>query len=94
MSVLSLNCRGLGGAATVRELRDLARHHSPAILCVVETQLHKKSVENLSRTLGFDKSFAISSSGRSGGIGLLWNNVINIEVLPYSRYHLDSIVTE
>jgi hypothetical protein len=43
---------------------------SPTILCVVETQLHKKSVENLSRSLGFDNSFVVSSSGRSGGLGL------------------------
>ena len=84
MSVLCLNCRGLGGAATVRDLRDLARRFSPTILCVVETQLHKKSVENLSRSLDFDKSFAVSSSGRSGGLGLFWNNETNIDVLPYS----------
>jgi exonuclease III len=94
MSVLSLNCRGLGGAATVRELRDLLKRHNPIILCVVETQLHKKNVENLSSSLGFDKCFAVSSAGRSGGLGLFWNKEIKIEVLPYSQYHLDTIVTE
>jgi hypothetical protein len=78
----------------VRELRDLVKRHNPAFLCVVETQLHKYSVENLSRSLGFDKCFAISSSGRSGGLGLFWNKEIKIEVLPYSQYHLDTIVTE
>jgi hypothetical protein len=56
--------------------------------------MHKNSVENLSRSLGYDKSFAISSSGRSGGLGLFWNNEIKIEVLPYSQYHLDVIVSE
>ena len=70
MSVLSLNCCGMGGAATVRKLHDLARLLSPMILCVVETQMHMKSVESLSSSLGFDKSFAVSSSGRSGGIGM------------------------
>jgi hypothetical protein len=43
---------------------------------------------------GQDKSFAINSSGRSGGLGLFWNNEIKIEVLPYSQYHLDAIVSE
>jgi hypothetical protein len=94
MSILSTNCRGLGGAATVRELRELAKSHSPAILCVVETQLSKKSVDNLSRCLGFDNSFAVSSSGHSGGLGLFWNNEIKNEVLPYSQYHIDIIVYE
>jgi hypothetical protein len=64
------------------------------ILGVVETQLHKKNVENLSSSLGFDKCFVISSAGRSGGLGLFWNKEIKIEVLPYSQYHLDTIVTE
>jgi hypothetical protein len=84
MSILGLNCRGLGGGATVHELRDLAKRFSPTLIFVVETQLHKKRVEDLSRTLGFDKAFAISSSGRSGGLGLYWNKEINIENLPYS----------
>jgi exonuclease III len=94
MSVLSTNCRGLGGAATVRELRDLVKRFTPSILCVVETQMHRSSVESLTRSLGFNKSFAVSSSGRSGGLGLFWNNEIKIEVLPYSQYHLDVIVSE
>jgi hypothetical protein len=84
----------MGGAATVRELRDLARRYSPSIMCVVETQLHKNRVERLSRSLGFDHGFAISSSSRSGGLGLFWKDGIKIEVLPYSRYHLDAIVSE
>jgi hypothetical protein len=50
----------------------------------VETQLHKKRVEDLSHTLGFDKAFAVSSSSHSGGLGLYWNKEINIEILPYS----------
>jgi hypothetical protein len=63
-------------------------------LWVVETQVHKTRVVGLSRTLGFDKSFAVSSSGRSGGLGLFWNKEIKIEILPYSQYHLDAVVTE
>jgi hypothetical protein len=51
-------------------------------------------VESLSSSLGFDRSFAISSNGRSGGIGVFWNNSIKIELLPYSQYHLDAVVIE
>ncbi|XP_071676896.1 uncharacterized protein [Lolium perenne] len=94
MSVLGLNCRGLGGAAAVRDLRLLAERYTPAILFVVETQLQRDRVEGLARSLGFDNSFAVSSSGRSGGIGIFWNNSIKFEVLPYSQYHLDGVVIE
>jgi exonuclease III len=84
MSCLSWNCRGLGSAATVKELRDLARRVAPTVLCVLETQVHKARVENLKSTLGFDCSFAISSAGRSGGLGIFWNNNTRVEILPYS----------
>ena len=93
MSVSCLNCRGIGAPATINELRVFARRYAPSILCVVETQVHKSRVEGLARTLGYDRSFAVSSDGRSGGLGFFWNNDINIEILPYSQYHIDAIVS-
>jgi exonuclease III len=84
MSVLSLNCQGLGMDSTVREIRNLVRQHAPTVLCVVETQLHRDRVNNLASTLGFKYSFAVSSSGRSGGLGMFWNEEIKVEILPYS----------
>jgi hypothetical protein len=93
MSTLFWNCRGLGNDATVRELRDLVKEFAPSILCVAETQIHKCRVENLASTLGYDNAFAVSSSGRSGGLGIYWNNEIKIDILPYSQYHIDAVVT-
>ena len=61
------------------------------MLCVLETQVR---VEGLKTTLGFDNSFAVSSSGRSGGLGIFWNNEIKLDLLPYSQYHIDCIITE
>jgi len=84
----------LGNAATVKELHDLARNFAPTVLCVLETQVHKTRVENLKSTLGFDNAFAVSSSGRSGGLGIFWNNKTRVELLPYSQYHIDAIISE
>lgn len=67
MSCISWNCRGLGNAATVKELRDLVKRVAPSMLCVQETQVHKARVEGLKTTLGFDHSFAVSSRGHSVG---------------------------
>jgi exonuclease III len=93
MSIASLNYQGIGMAVTIRELRDIVRRHAPSIFCVVETQVHKSRVEGLAHTLGYDRAFAVSSSGRSGGLGIFWNNEINIEILPYSQYHIDVVVS-
>ena len=51
-------------------------------------------MESLKNTLGYDQSFAVSSSSHSGGLGLFWNNNTRVEILPYSQYHIDAIVTE
>jgi len=74
MSCSSWNCYGLGNIATVKDLRDLAKHVAPTMLCALETQVHKARVESLKSTLGYDNSFVISSSGRSGSLGIFWNN--------------------
>jgi hypothetical protein len=42
--------------------------------------------------LGFDNAFAVSSSGRSGGLAIFWNNEIKLDLLPYSQYHIDAVV--
>ena len=89
MSTFCWNCRGVGNTATVQELRDFARKLAPTLLCIVETQIGGSRVENLAGTLGYDNAYAVDSEGRSGGIGLFWNNGIKIDILGYSCYHLD-----
>ena len=89
-----MNCRGAGKPTTVRELRDLTRQLAPSIVCIVETQIEGSRVENMVGSLNFNKSFAVSSSGRSGGLGIFWNEEIKLEVLGYSKYHIDALVGE
>lgn len=94
MSLLCWNCRGAGKPATVRELRDLTRQLAPSIVCIVETQIEGSRVENMVGSLGYEKSFAVSSSGRSGELGIFWNEEINLEVIGYYEYHIDVLVEE
>jgi hypothetical protein len=68
------------------------REFAPSILCVVEIQVHKTRAECLAGTLGHDNVFAVSSSGRCGGLAIFWNNEIKLEFLPYSQYHIDVVV--
>lgn len=93
MSLLCWNCRGASKAATIREHRDLTMQFAPLVLCIVETKISKARVKSLSGTLGYDNSYAVGSSGRSGGLGLFWNNSIKLEVLGYSQYHIDAKVS-
>ena len=94
MSVLCWNCRGAGKPAAVRELREFVMKFAPTLFCIVETQIEGSRVENLAGTLGYDKAFAVDSRGRSGGLGLFWNNEIKVEILGYSPYHIDCSIVE
>lgn len=78
----------------VCELRDMAKQFVPSILCILETQVERTRVESLAGSLGFNNSFAVSSSGRSGGLGIFWNDEIKVEVNGYSQYHIDVLVDD
>src|SRR4051812_5168133 len=94
MSVFCWNCRGAGKAATAQELREFARKFAPTLMCIVETQVKKDRVEALASSIGYDKVLAIDSQGRSGGIGIYWNNNTTVSFLGSSFYHIDISVTE
>nr|XP_045088271.1 uncharacterized protein LOC123496916 [Aegilops tauschii subsp. strangulata] len=94
MSLLVWNCHGAGKSATVQELRNMTKQFAPSIVCILETQIEGSRVESLANTLGFNKSYAVSSSGRSGGLGIFWNDIIKVEVIGYSEYHIDVIVDD
>jgi hypothetical protein len=51
-------------------------------------------VENLRFALGYDNSFAVSSNGRSGGLGIFWNNEFPLKVTKFSQYHIDTEICE
>jgi hypothetical protein len=40
----------------------------------------------------YDNVFDVSSTGRSGGLGIFWNNEIKLDLLPYSQYHIHAVV--
>ena len=78
MRTMCWNCRGIGDPATVNELRALVVDSAPSVLCIVETQIAKNRVEGLAVSLGFNSSFAVASSGRSGGLCIFWKSDVNL----------------
>ena len=45
MSLLSLNCRGLGNPRTVYELHNLVRREDPKVVFLMETRLEVRNIE-------------------------------------------------
>lgn len=53
-----------------------------------ETCLDAHSIALRKFSLNFSNCLAVDSTGRSGGIALLWSNGINLSVLSYSKNHI------
>ncbi|TVU27560.1 hypothetical protein EJB05_19049, partial [Eragrostis curvula] len=48
--------------------------------------------KNLKWRLGMKSCFAVSSDGLSGGLALFWHECDEVELLPYSKRHIDVAV--
>lgn len=91
MIVLSWNCKGLGQAATVPTICELARTRRPDIIFLYETLSFGVRLEALRVKLKFNSYFSIDCIGHSGRIAVLWNESSLCSVLNYSRNHIDLI---
>ena len=89
MSILSLNCRGLGNPQTVRELREVVKHEDPKVVFLMETRLELKNIESLRVKLGTQSSMGVKRIGTGGGLALLWRDEVHIVVHSHSIAHID-----
>lgn len=49
-------------------------------------------MQNKGKKLNFDNCFAVSSRGRSGGLALLWNSKVVVDIKSFSQHHIDAVV--
>ncbi|XP_042950313.1 uncharacterized protein LOC122282426 [Carya illinoinensis] len=89
MKTICWNSRGLGNPSGIRALRDLIAREGPDLLFLQETKLSTKGMDALKCKLGFVNCFSVDSEGRSGGLGLLWNSDLGVELRSFSQYHID-----
>ncbi|XP_040994390.1 uncharacterized protein LOC121240940 [Juglans microcarpa x Juglans regia] len=88
MKCLTWNCRGLGNLRTVRELHFLVKQKGPNILFLIETKSSREGTEQIRNSIGFDRSFTVNAKGSSGGLAMMWNSEMDIEVLTYTSFHI------
>ncbi|KEH36675.1 endonuclease/exonuclease/phosphatase family protein [Medicago truncatula] len=88
MSVISLNCRGLGSPSAVPNLKYLVRFYKPSILFLSETLVYRNKIEEFHYVLGFSNCFAVDRVGRSGGLAFYWNSSLNCQIINYSQNHI------
>ncbi|KAM1259231.1 hypothetical protein FF1_038662 [Malus domestica] len=89
MNALCWNCQGLGDSRVVQALLELIQHHHPLVVFLCETKCSDVAMVQKQRSLGFDKSFSVSSNGRSGGLLVLWMDEVVIDVISSLANHID-----
>lgn len=90
MKILSWNCQGLGNPWTVRALHHLVKTEMPKIVFLSETCLDDSNISFLKSILGFENGIGIGRKGHGGGIALMWRIDAKVQVLSYSRFHIDA----
>lgn len=92
MIFLLWNYRGLGRPATIRSLREYSLSNRPDVIFLSETKLSdEKRVTTVASILGFTKFHFLPSTGKSGGLLLLWKDNIDINVVVANEFLLNCI---
>ncbi|CAN0847031.1 hypothetical protein LINGRAHAP2_LOCUS4761 [Linum grandiflorum] len=94
MIVLWWNCRGLGNSQTVQVLGDLIQVHRPDVVFLSETLVSKQKMEEIMVKVGFEGCFVVDVRGRSGGLGMLWREKTQLNLLRYTDNFIDSEVQD
>ncbi|XP_042988623.1 uncharacterized protein LOC122316153 [Carya illinoinensis] len=58
----------------------------------METKCSKTRIEEVSKILNFDSCSVVDSIGSSGGLALMWNNKVEVDIFNYSRWHISAHV--
>ncbi|KAL9674714.1 hypothetical protein QQ045_002913 [Rhodiola kirilowii] len=70
------------------------KSHSPQVVCLLETKKRAADVEGMKHKLGFQNCFRVSYRGLSGGLAILWDDSVGVEIKSYSFYHIDVVIKE
>lgn len=92
MRILSWNVRGMGNDRTFLALKTILQMHKPQVVFLCETKLMSVQMRKVGKLLKFDGCFAVSSKGRSGGIAMMWNSEISVNITSFSSHHIDAEV--
>ncbi|XP_024178242.1 uncharacterized protein LOC112184205 [Rosa chinensis] len=93
VDVLRWNCRGICNDETSRALKDLISQNRPLIVFLCETKISRKEdFDRLQRALGFMNAEMVLSEGLSGGLGLFWNDEVNLRMGTTSAHHMDAVI--
>ncbi|KAK1383974.1 hypothetical protein POM88_021709 [Heracleum sosnowskyi] len=89
MNALAWNCQGLGSPGKIQFLQEVTRSEKPSFVFLCEIISSYGKMEKLCHKLGFEGFIVVEPQGKSGGIALFWKNADVVNLLSFSRSHID-----
>ncbi|KAL6182497.1 hypothetical protein ACLB2K_043916 [Fragaria x ananassa] len=104
MNVLCWNCQGIGNPWTVDALKGLVTLNLPKLVFLSETRCTATEMNEVRRKIGWKNAFSVNCRvirqkggkrvGRGGGLCIMWNDDIKLELRSFSESHIDVTVKE
>lgn len=77
----------------VQTLLGFVASKKPNLLFLIETMSTKHRMERVRVQLKYDNCLVVEADGISGGLALLWNGGLSVEVVGYSNHYIDAHIT-
>ena len=94
MNSLTWNCQGLGNPRSVRALHNIVRQWNPKVVFLMETKAKNRRMERIKNRIGLANGLFVPCVGRKGGLALLWDRDVDLEIKSYSLNHIDAIIND
>ncbi|XP_042958006.1 uncharacterized protein LOC122293492 [Carya illinoinensis] len=78
----------------VQDLCSMTERNKPNLVFIMETKLRYMKSESIKRRIGSEGCFTVEAVGKGGGLILLWDSSLNLEIVNYSQGHISAWVME
>jgi hypothetical protein len=60
---------------------------------LMETKMRKQKIEMIRSLLGYPNMVVVDCKGKSGGLALMWNEDVDVEIQNFSQRHINGMVS-
>lgn len=92
MKIVSWNIWSLGNGPIFREAKIILQLYRPQIMFLCETKLTAKQIQNKCKELDYENCLEVRRNRLGGGLAILWNTKVMMEVKSYSKHHIDTVI--
>lgn len=94
MIFLTWNCQGVAAKETQRTFKEVIRTHKPQLVGLLEPKISGFNADKVCNSLGFDDWVRVEALGFSGGVWVIWQHSVHVEIIKTHPQFIFSQVQE